>query len=149
MTCNKHDPTLDVNMHINDLADFVFTKNVHNAEIFLQLFEVEDIKDLFFFCLDLFCKGLVLMYGEGNRVTLEDITMEQFAEVRRKLLLTGIEVFLHTEMRTEDDGMPTGENRTIIRVDEKDENELKDYKFTICTNTLVYEVHFELTNKRK
>lgn len=145
MVCAEEAP-LHVDMHINDLADFVFLKNVHHAEIYLQLCEVEDTKDLFFFCLDLFCKGLVLLYGQGSRVTLEDLTMEQFQEVQRKLRLAGIEVFLSTKPRPAEDGP---EPATMVRVEEHGTENLDDFVFVVKSSTLVYQVHFELTTKRR
>lgn len=137
------DPPVYVDMHINDLADFVFTKNVNNAEIYLQLHEVEDIKDLFFFCLDLFCKGLVLMYGSNNKVTLEDLTQEQFTDVHNKLLLTGIDVCLKTEIQPNDEHVPT-----MIRIEEKaGASKLDDFEFLMKTSDMLYRVHFELVSR--
>ena len=78
---------LEVDMHVNDLAEFMFTKNKSNALIELSLGGIENNKDLFFFCLDLFCKGLVILHGTENKVDLDSITMEQFGDIKNKMEL--------------------------------------------------------------
>lgn len=149
MSCATSGPTVNVEMHINDLADFVFKKNIYDSEIFLQLFEVEDMQDLFFFCLDLFCKGLVLLYGDKNRVCLEELSMDQFLEVRRKLRLAGIDVFLDVEPQEPVEG-EASPPATMIRVVEKTDNiTLDDYKFHMHTPQMKYIIHFSLTQERK
>lgn len=139
---------LNVDMHINDLADFMFIKNVNNAEIYLELGGLEDIKDLFYFCLDLFCKGLVYMFGQDGKVNIELITIEQFYQVKQKMLLAGIIVNLSYEEIVNNN---INQN-TAINLDEieKDENNLnlKDYEFTITTDKLVYKINFDLTHNR-
>lgn len=149
MSCATSGPTVNVEMHINDLADFVFRKNIYDSEIYLQLFEVEDMQDLFFFCLDLFCKGLVLLYGDKNRVCLEELTMDQFLEVRRKLRLAGIDILLDVEPQepVEGEAIPPV---TMIRVVEKTDNvKLEDYNFHMQTPTMKYTIRFSLTQERK
>ena len=51
----------EVDMEIDDLASFLFTKNINNITTELSLGGIADNKDLFFFCLDLF--GLALGHG--------------------------------------------------------------------------------------
>jgi len=101
MACKEEVNFTNVDMHVNDLADFVFTKNINNAEIALDLHGVEDIKDLFFFYLDLFCKGLVLLFGDGRHVNVEDITLEQFEVIQKKMKCLGINVMLDLQPVTE------------------------------------------------
>ena len=43
-----------VDMHINNLAEFMFLRNVNDAKLVMSLGGIEDAKDLFYFCLDLF-----------------------------------------------------------------------------------------------
>ncbi len=134
-------------MNINDFAEFMFKKNVNNAEIYLELGGIEDNKDLFYFCLDLFCKGLIYMFGENGKVNIELITHEQFYQVKQKMLLAGIIVNL-----TYQDITNNLDQNTVINLDEieKDENNLnlKDYEFTITTDKLIYKINFDLTHNR-
>jgi hypothetical protein len=135
-------------MHINDLANFVFLENVNQAEIYLELHGVEDQKDLFYFCLDLFCKGLVLVYGNGgNRVNVEDITLEQFANIQKKMRLVGIEAKLQALPVSEDNPLPS---RTYLTVHEhaRPSPTLADFQFIANTPEYSYELSFSLTNQR-
>jgi hypothetical protein len=138
---------LNIDMNINDFAEFMFKKNVNNAEIYLELGGIEDNKDLFYFCLDLFCKGLIYMFGENGKVNIELITHEQFYQVKQKMLLAGIIVNL-----TYQDITNNLDQNTVINLDEieKDENNLnlKDYEFTITTDKLIYKINFDLTHNR-
>lgn len=140
---------LNIDMNINDFAEFMFTKNVNNAEIFLELGGIEDNKDLFYFCLDLFCKGLIYMFGENGKINIELITYEQFNQVKQKMLLAGIVVNLLYEDISNSNSI---NKNTIINLDEieKDENNLnlKDYEFTITTDKLIYKINFDLTYNR-
>lgn len=141
---------LNIDMNINDFAEFMFTKNVNNAEIFLELGGIEDNKDLFYFCLDLFCKGLIYMFGENGKINIELITYEQFNQVKQKMLLAGIVVnLLYEDISNSNNSI---NKNTIINLDEieKDENNLnlKDYEFTITTDKLIYKINFDLTYNR-
>lgn len=137
-------------MHVDSLADFIFLKNKNNAEVFLQLNGLEDIKDLFFFCLDLFCKGLVLLFGDNNRIDLETMTMEKFDIIRKKMELAGLDVHLQTEIPSEN---MVRNQLTTINLDEIDQKhgdlKLSDYCFTIHSPTLSYHLTFDLIMNRK
>lgn len=55
-------------------------------------------KELFFFLVDLFCKG----YGDINRVVhLEDLTIKDFNIIKKKMELAGIIVILNVEHLSE------------------------------------------------
>lgn len=145
--CSLDKTTLEVDMHINDLANFVFLENVNHAEIYLELHGVEDQKDLFYFCLDLFCKGLVLMYGNGgNKVNVEDITMEQFATIQKRMRLAGIEATLRA---SPSEG--PAPNRTYLTVHEHatTHSTMENYQFIVNTPDYSYELSFALTNQRR
>ena len=77
-------------INIDYLAEFLFLRNTSNSLVELTLGGIEDNKDFFFFCLDLFCKGLVLLYGKDNKLIINDINEEQFETVRKKLENAGI-----------------------------------------------------------
>ena len=77
-------------INIDYLAEFLFLRNTSNSLVELTLGGIEDNKDFFFFCLDLFCKGLVLLYGKDNKLVINDINEEQFESVRKKLENAGI-----------------------------------------------------------
>lgn len=149
MSCKTSEQDLELVMHIDNLAEFIFLRNKNNAEVYLQLNGIEDIKDLFFFCLDLFCKGLVLLYGEGNRVDLETMSMEKFIDIKHKMSLAGIDVQLTTHIPESDDITAS----TTINLQELDSQQgnlrLSDYCFTINSPSLIYNLKFDLLVQRK
>lgn len=172
MSCTKS-KSVDsyVEMHINDLADFMFVKNKNNSLIELELNGVEDNKDLFFFLVDLFCKGLVLLFGTNNKVEISDLSMEDFNNVKQKMALAGVDVNLHiVELEdTEDDNADdktedAAADNSIEDTDAPDDIEpvnkyvnfndlekepnnkpLSDYVFKLKQQKMVYNIYFKLT----
>jgi hypothetical protein len=151
---------LDVDMHINDLATFMFLKNVNNAIVELSLGGVENNKDFFYFCLDLFCKGLVILFGENGKVNVESLTQEQFAIIKQKMSLAGIDVKLDVfiEQKTtisllDDDTAPPDVDpiKTSINfneIDMDDDNKpLSEYVFRLKMDNLLYNIHFETIHR--
>lgn len=161
----KEKPTsLFVDMHIDELANFMFLKNVNNAIVELSLGGIENNKDFFFFCLDLFCKGLVLLFGSERsdgvrKVDIETLSEDNFREVQHKMGLAGINVHLDVHVLG-DEGTSLIENdmppdvtheKNAININdlqmEPDHKDLKDYIFKIKMDKLIYFVHFELVHK--
>jgi hypothetical protein len=87
-------PDIAVDMEIDDFADFLFIKNINNAIVDLSLGNVQNTKDLFCFCIDLLCKGLIILFGDGIRVDLDTITEEKFNVIKQKMFNAGILVKL-------------------------------------------------------
>lgn len=85
---------MSLEIEVDQLADFLFIKNSKDAIIDLELGGIEDNKDLFYFCLDLFCKGLILLFGKDNSLIIEDISQDQFMIIKQKLSNAGIGVSL-------------------------------------------------------
>ena len=134
----------DLNMHINDLADFIFIKNVNDSIIQLSLNGVEDMKDLFYFCLDLFCKGLVILFGQDNKVEVEIITLEQFMLLRKKMANAGININLNIYEDIE--GEENEEKKVALNLEKIEElpNNLniEDYDFILRSCNMVYKINF-------
>lgn len=139
--------TTHVDMHVDDLATFMFLKNKNNAIVELSLGGIENNKDLFFFCLDLLCKGLVLLYGENGRVDVEILTLDSFKLIEKKMALAGIHVKLHIESIAID---PTEECVNAINLDDinlQSDNELlTDYVFKMKMDSIIYNIAFELVH---
>lgn len=131
-------------MHINDLADFIFIKNVNDSIIQLSLNGVEDMKDLFYFCLDLFCKGLVILFGQDNKVEVEIITLEQFMLLRKKMANAGININLNIYEDIE--GEENEEKKVALNLEKIEElpNNLniEDYDFILRSCNMVYKINF-------
>jgi hypothetical protein len=151
--------SLDVDMHINDLAEFMFLRNVNDAVIDLSLGGIENNKDLFFFCLDLFCKGLVFLFGENGKVDVEKLSLDNFKLVKQKMELAGINTKLNVLVENattisliEDDSAPpdvkTYNSINIHELDnESDDKDLSEYIFTLKFEKMKYNINFELVHR--
>jgi hypothetical protein len=149
----------EVDMEIDDLANFLFKENINNVTIELSLGGIADNKDLFFFCLDLFCKGLVLLYGQGTKsVSIETITKEQFNQLQSKMLCAGIKVCLaifpldidvDIRVTTEDEGNEKTIN--VLNIEElnnaPNDKSLPDYEFKLINHDMMYVVNFNLVHR--
>lgn len=147
-------PFYEVDMQIDDLAKFLFTENVNNVTIELSLGGIEDNKDLFFFCLDLFCKGLVLLYGKGSRsVSIDTISEEQFKNIKSKMLCAGIKVDLSIYPLDIDVDVKTEDNKSISILNIEELNSapsnklLQEYEFKLINHDMMYIVNFNLVHK--
>ena len=129
----------DVDMHIDDLAEFVFLKNTNNTKIELTLGGIENNKDLFCFCLDLFCKGLILLFSEdGKRVLVEDMTFDQFEMVKTKLACAGVRAHLDV-IESKSDVAYTN----VVDIDaDEDGKAIDEYKFMLQNTTHLYTLYF-------
>lgn len=147
-------PFYEIDMQIDDLAKFLFTENVNNVTVELSLGGIEDNKDLFFFCLDLFCKGLVLLYGKGSKsVGIDTITEEQFKIIKSKMLCAGIKVDLSIYPLDIDVDVKTEDNKSIsiLNIEELNnapsDKPLQEYEFKLINHDMMYIINFNLVHK--
>lgn len=84
----------ETDMNVNELARFLFVNNEDNRRVVINLNGIDGTKDLFCFCFDMMCKGLVLLFGTDNRVSLNQISLEQFEVLRKKMQCVGIDIML-------------------------------------------------------
>jgi hypothetical protein len=134
---------LNVEMHINDLAEFIFIKNENNAKIYLSLNGLVDSKDLFYFCLDLFCKGLVLLFGSENKVDLDVLTMDNFYSIKKKMNNASIDVIL--DFYQDLDGDSDGVSLNLQHIEGMDNNLLlREYDFIIRSQPNVFSIRFDM-----
>ena len=134
-----------VDMHVDDLATFMFTRNVNNAMIELSLGGIENNKDLFFFCLDLLCKGLVILYGKNGRVDVENLTLDCFASIQKKMNLAGIRVKLLVESLDNEYDESNAINLDDINA-QSDTDNLVEYVFKMKMDKIIYNIAFELVH---
>lgn len=81
---------------VDDLAEFIFIANKNNNKLEIDFSSLGNGKELFLFLIDLMCKGLVLLYGSGNRLELDMVSQEQFHIIASKFKPAGITVALTT-----------------------------------------------------
>lgn len=145
----------DVEMEVSDLADFMFKRNVNNVVLELSLGGIENNKDLFFFILDLFCKGLVLLFGgEDNSVDVDTITMDNFNIVKEKMLCAGINInmaFYPNDIDLQDGEVVEMSKRALLNLDEinasPDNKPLDEYVFKLLTIKNQFVISFNLLHR--
>lgn len=155
-----------IEVGINELAYFIFKNNIDNARIELDLDGIHNMKDMFFFCYDLFCKGLVILFGTENTVNINKISKEQFnivserleyAGIKTKLIISDIDKTNNDINENYNDNLVKDLNETIlypyVNIKDIEDNlnvnlELHEYIFEIyLTSNLHYRISFELFHK--
>lgn len=142
---------------VSELAKYIFVKNEKQSEIMINITCLKTQKELFFLLFDLFCKGLILMYGKDNRMTLNTLGMDQFEEVKQKLRCAHIQLslVLYDKDTAElldliPNNMTDNHERTIITQSlakiraEKENLDLKEYVFHLYMNDILYCINFDI-----
>lgn len=148
---------------IHDLSKHIFKNNDEGHEMLLGLEEsVKTNKELFSFCFQLFCNGLVLLYGDGQKVLLNALSMEQLDTIRKKLKCAHIHVKIATydldtaylldivEKPTSSQNQPRPNEGSVLAksmaaIRTQGENDaLEDYALTLMMYGNVMQIHFEI-----
>lgn len=79
-------------MLMDHLVNTIFVNNRFDNEVRFELNNNMTSKELAHFLHSLFIKGLILLYGYNNQLTLNFVTMEQIDKVREKLKLAHVNV---------------------------------------------------------
>ena len=131
---------------LNNLTEYIFQKNFNNSKIQIDVDGIENIHDLFCFCFDLLCKGLILLYSkDGDQIDVENLTMDQFNIAKERLSFTGIQVFIETENYKEKENKnkyPIGKmiaSKSIAQTEN-----LSDYFAKLYTNKVIIIIRFDL-----
>ncbi len=138
-------------LEVEQLAQYIFVDNVYNKQIGLDIHGLGHSKDLFCFCLDLFCKGIVLIASNGTRrADVDSLTPEQFETISKKMLLAGIKCNL--QMIPLDKPLTPEDSQTllhhsILKIQTMPENLLiKEYSFTIKLQNMLCTVRFDIVH---
>lgn len=131
---------------IDDLAQYVFVRHDPKYRIDLTVVRgIETSKDLFCFCLDLMCKGLVLMFGaEDNKVVVENLRREQFDMVNARLKLMGIECKLDVQPLDAQVSIQERLRRLGAIYHMADDLPLADYALELVSNQAVFKISFNI-----
>lgn len=140
--------TSRLKMGVNDLAHFVFLGNNNDSHIELNLYGITDNRDLFCFCIDLMCKGIVLLFGgQSSRVTISNMSEDQFDMVKKKLKNAGIkcnlEIFAVETPVEQLIDLYTQNILNVHAVRNSPENlKLEEYHFDLQTANFIYKIRF-------
>lgn len=141
-------PPQNMEISVDYLADLMFRKNVHDRQMGLMLPELKDAKDLFLFLVDLFCKGIVLLYGHvangtHMRVEIDQLTQEQLAVIKQKMSNAGVQC--HVELLPRDPAKPVGStNLRDVLHHMSNTLDLSAYKMCIVSTLYEYQIGFTL-----
>lgn len=151
-----------INVDYTELLEQVYFKNSYKKRIRLEASSITTTKELFKFCLDLFCKGLVLCHGDEYRqVKIDDLSMVQIQDVIDKLSYTGIMTIIqifhndysetsddNTQMALQESVQQTSYNvlsESVNQIDiYPDNDELKNYNFKIKVGPNIFCIYFDI-----
>lgn len=124
---------------IDDMIPIIF-ENKSDRAINMSLIGIEDIYDLFCFCLDLFIKGLIFLYGTpDSKLNLDSLDQKMLDFTVKQLKKAGIIV-------TIEESIDLCNKNTVIIIPEKDIDnyEVEQYRLKIFKNTNIYTIYFSL-----
>jgi hypothetical protein len=133
----------------NEFIHFIFLGNTEAKRIFMTFEEnkIGSVKDLFKCCLDIFCKGLVKVYGGTDQVVeLNSLSMDQIQCIIDKLFCTGIVTMiriLSNEGNINEGGRLL--QKTLNDLENMEENlELHEYFVIIQLHQFMIEIRFNI-----
>jgi hypothetical protein len=147
--------TTHANIDVSEVANYIFKTN-NDKEILLNVNSIKTSRDLFFFLFDIFCKGLVILYGENNKMKLNDLQPYQFDEMKDKLKYAHIRLNMEMydkntavilDLLPDNDGF---DERSIIKksIDDillmTENEELNKYTFKLYMNEYLFCINFDI-----
>ena len=132
-------------MEVEDFAEFMFLRNTDNKPLEVSMGGLDNNKDMYYFCLDLFCKGLVMLFSSnGKSVSVEELSHDDFNLVKTKMACAGINVFLEVAQTSHED-LNNGSLTNLKDIDMLGDNmSLETYKFILNTIPYKYIISFSL-----
>jgi hypothetical protein len=142
------------NIDVSELANYIFKKN-DCKELYININCLKTKKELFFFLFDIFCKGIILLYGENNKIKLNNLGPHQFEEIEKKLRYAHIKLnMIHYDLETAMllDLLPQNEvnERNIIQesindiMKMNDNANLYDYVIKLFMNNTLFCINFDI-----
>lgn len=146
------------NISLDKLAEYIFILNVHGFEMSFEINQKQTNKTLAVLFYNLFMKGIVLLHGENDRVTLNNLTTEQIYDIRDKLkkaqvhtnvLLYDKPTSILLDYLSDDDKYP---ETHVIEQNKKEIEQMSDheplssYEFRMYVNEHLICLTFELKN---
>jgi len=138
----------NLNIDIDALAPIIFLKNHNDLPIILNILDpLKNIKDIFYFCTDLFIKGIFYMNAKENtKVVINDLKLDDIYSTINKLKNAKIQ----TNITIEGTEIDRSKYKYIIKesiecVKKMADNEsLQDYYLFIPINDSIYKISFQL-----
>ena len=136
------------NIDIDLLAPIIFIKNINNLPILLNLTDpLKTPRDIFYFCTDLFFKGLYYMHrNNNNKVIINNLSLEQIYLVVSKLKHARINTVLNIINNDVDQKQAHAIiNDSLCAVKEMNEyDDMNKYSISIPINGVLYSISFTI-----
>tara|TARA_B100001250_G_C19816316_1_gene798643 strand:+ start:5629 stop:6027 length:399 start_codon:yes stop_codon:yes gene_type:complete len=116
----------------------------------LMLSHVNKQKEIFFFCFELLCKCLVILYGENNRLNLSVLRIQdlEFVKTKMKQLcvkVNTIEYDIQTARLIDMDvNCNLMQNSLNVIMAQYDNEPLKNYIIQVQVDSTIIEISFEI-----
>jgi hypothetical protein len=127
---------ISASISIDDLAEFIFQKNVNDAEIELSLNGISGSYGLFNFFISLLSQGILMLSGE-NTVDIEGITQDTFAVIIKKMQNAHVKV--NVTVRPKE-----AQISTVQYVVMANTNSVSDYALHIHAKESMFIISFDL-----
>lgn len=136
------------NIDIDALAPMIFLKNHNNLPIKLNMLDpLKNTKDIFYFCTDLFLKGIFYINtNKDNKVIVNDLSLDDIFYTVKKLKNAKIQANVTIDGSESDRSKyKTIIKNSIERVKNMVDNDyLKEYYLLIPINDCIYKISYEL-----
>ena len=126
---------------MEEFAEYMFLGNPSHKQINLSLEGIENNKDLFLFFIDLFCKGLVMCYGEDKSIDFDILDIDKFEKLKKSMSNAGIIISL--DIITLQTYISTKINSNELDL-ELNDHLLEYYTFKIYKGYLLFQIKFSL-----
>lgn len=151
---------------LDEMIAEVFTSSPKGVNTIQLQTDGLELKELFAMMLEIFTKGMKILFGDSEgKVNLENITEEQFIEVKQRFRSFGIEIFYNIkpylspgditdvfDEEVDEDNLPDLDpveedsirDRNLNQLPETEEDKLSDYFYTIHCANADYKIWFDL-----
>ncbi len=132
------------------LNKFLKTDCYNEMGCMLMLSHVNKQKEIFFFCFELLCKCLVILYGENNRLNLSVLRIQdlEFVKTKMKQLcvkVNTIEYDIQTARLIDMDvNCNLMQNSLNVIMAQYDNEPLKNYIIQVQVDSTIIEISFEI-----
>ena len=141
------------NITMTELSSYIFIKNRFNKKIIIDIKKgLKNTNDLFHLCLDLFCKGIILMHGCDGKIELNSLTLDDLFAVVNKL--ENANIHTHINIKNVNDMIEkniinTSDPRNMIThslnyTQNCTSENLDDYEFQLIIDDNLYLISFEI-----
>jgi hypothetical protein len=139
---------LDIDVDL--LAPIIFLKNLNNLPIVLKITDsLENNKDIFFFCLDLFFKGLFMMNSiDEKTVILNNLNLEEIYKVVRKMRNANLNVIIEicdNSLHDQKNNYKIMNDSLALLKKMPNDKELKEYSLRLLFNDSECKITFSLS----